>query len=94
MIRLTRTQIEALEERYEGITDWITRFEKEVVYACPKCGSTDTALVQVGVVGRLLAIAAATSKVAIVLNGPKPGKYKCHVCRTYYNHPASWSTGH
>ena len=85
MIRLTKKQIEGLEQDYKGITEQIEGFDNEESPACPKCGSTHTALVQVGFLGRLNAIAAGTSKVAIVMNPPKPGKYKCRECKTYYN---------
>jgi protein-arginine kinase activator protein McsA len=89
VIRLTKKQIEEIEQYYEGITEQIEDFEKEEIPPCPKCGSTNTALVQIGFVGRLNAIAAATSKVTIVMNGPKPGKYMCRACRTYYDDQVS-----
>jgi hypothetical protein len=83
-----------MEATYPGVTAQIERFERQVIPACPRCFSDDTALVQVGFVGHLAAISAATSKVAIVLNGPRPGKYKCHRCGTFFNDASQWTTRH
>lgn len=57
--------------------------------ACPRCGSDNTAVVEVAFVGPLNAIAAATSKVTMVMNLPKPGKYRCRVCQTFFDDAAS-----
>ncbi len=73
------------EERYPGIIEEIMRFENADLPPCPNCGSSNTASVQVGFIGRTASISAATTKFHLILNGPKPGKYYCNDCKKYYN---------
>ena len=77
----------SLEESYPGITRDIARFEALVLPPCPRCGSTKTASVQVGVVGRTICLAAATTKFKLVGNCPKPAEYFCHDCSLWFNPP-------
>jgi hypothetical protein len=54
--------------------------------ARPIVGTSDnTASVQVGVIGRTITMAAATSKFKLVANGPKPGTYFCQACRGFFD---------
>ena len=85
MIRLSEQQIANLEHYYDGITEQINSYEEMALPAFPRCGSDNTAVVEVGFVGRLNAIAAATSKVTMVMNLPRPGKYRCRACKTFFD---------
>lgn len=84
MLKVSKETLEDLEEKYPGITEQIMRFENAQLPACPNCKSTDTADVQVGIIGRTINIAAATTKFTLIPNGPKPGPYFCKNCKTYF----------
>ena len=76
----------SLEERYPGITEQIRRFENAELPPCPHCGSSDTASVQVGIIGRTININAATRKFKLVPNMPdKRGDYFCNKCGKYFD---------
>src|SRR5215216_3356056 len=75
-----------LEDNYPDITEQIRRFAEAELPSCPHCGSEDTASVQVGMVGRAVTIAAATTKVKLVPNAKdKLGIYFCNACKKYFN---------
>ena len=84
MIRKTEQEIKELESQYPGITEQIWRFEQADLPACPVCGSADTASVQVGVIGRTIYIASATTKFHLMPNGNGKGIYFCNVCRQQF----------
>ena len=84
MIKLTEDQIRKMEEQRPGITEQIWRFENMDLPACPLCGSTDTASVQVGVIGRTIYIGSATTKIHLMLNGNDEGIYFCNACRKQF----------
>jgi len=84
MIRKTEYEIKQLESQYAGITAQIWRFEQADLPACPVCGSTDTASVQIGVIGRTINIGAATTKFHLMLNENDKGIYFCNVCRKQF----------
>ena len=71
--------------QHEGIVETILRFEKAELPRCLHCGSTNTADVRCGVIGRTIYIAAATSKVKLIANGPKPGNYWCNSCEAFFD---------
>ena len=73
MLKQTKKQLAQWEKQYDGITKQIMQFEKAVLPLCPKCGSNNTADVQVGIIGRTMNISAATTKFRLIANGPKPG---------------------
>jgi hypothetical protein len=77
--------LDELERRYPGIRDQILHFEDASLPACPRCGSQNTAEVNVGIIGRTISIAAATTKFKLIPNGPKPGHYFCNACKTFFN---------
>jgi len=53
--------------------------------ACSRCGSENTADVQCGIIGRTINIAAATTKVKLIPNGPKAGACFCNTCNEFFN---------
>lgn len=85
MLKIGETGIDSMEAQHPGIRGQIARFEAAELPSCPECGSVDTADVQVGIVGRTIYIAAATTKVTLVPNGPRPGRYRCNACKTYFD---------
>lgn len=85
MLKITKTELEGSDRSYPGIKEQILRFEEADLPACPHCGSTDTAKVQVGVIGRTISIAVSTTKVKLVGNGPKPGRWFCNACKKFFD---------
>ncbi len=84
MLKMNQQEIDNLEQTYPGIRKTIDYFENLPIPACPHYGSDDTASVQVGFVGYLLAVVSATSKATMIPNGPRPGTYFCNQCRKYF----------
>lgn len=85
MLKQTKKQLARWEKQYHGITEQIMRFENAALPPCPKCCSNNTANVQVGFIGRTMKIAAATTKVRFIANGPKPGNYVCNDCNAFFH---------
>lgn len=85
MLKLSDDELAQLEKKYPGIRQTIDGYETSFVPACRECGSDDTATVQVGLVGRSMTLAAATSRVRLIANGPKLGKYFCNSCERYFD---------
>jgi len=85
MLKISQQQIEEMEQLYPGISEQISRFEGALLPNCIHCGSSDTADVNVGIIGRTIYLCAATTKFTLVANSPKPGEYKCNSCGRYFN---------
>jgi len=85
MIKVSQKDLDSIEARYPGFKRNVAFFEAMEIPSCPNCGSTNTASVQVGIIGRTIHLCAATTKFTLVANGPKPGEYHCHTCRHYFN---------
>lgn len=85
MITIAQESIESLESDYPGIKEQILRFENAILPVCSHCGSENTANVQVGIIGRTIALASATTKVKLALNRPQPGKYFCNHCQNFFD---------
>jgi hypothetical protein len=84
MLRVDKETLDRMESQYEGIIEQIMGFENAVLPSCPHCQSDNIADVQAGVIGRAVYIAAAAAKFKLILNGPRPGKYYCNECGTYF----------
>ena len=80
-----KERLAKLERDYPGITSNIRHFEDAELPSCAHCGSDETASVQIGIIGRTMAIAGMTRKFRLIANGPKPGKYFCRTCQRYYD---------
>ena len=86
-LKVSQERIDELEQMYPGIREIIERFENADLPDCSHCGSSDTADVQVGLVGVTLNTAFATTKITLLANGPKPGNYRCNACKEYFDVP-------
>ena len=84
MIKVDQQEIEIMEHRYPGIKEQIEHFEALDLPACPKGGSSDTASVQAGVIGRTVLITAATTKFYLMANYNGKGRYFCNSCRKQF----------
>ena len=84
MLQITEQRIEQMNADYPGIKDDIHYFESATLPSCPLCESTDTASVQAGLIQRTMNIAISTTKFKLIGNGPKPGKYFCNSCKSYF----------
>ena len=80
-----KSRLEKLERDYPGITSSIMHFDEAELPSCAHCSSDETASVQIGIIGRTIAIAGMTKKFHLIANGPKPGKYFCRTCKKYYD---------
>ncbi|MEN9666060.1 MAG: hypothetical protein RLZZ326_2423 [Planctomycetota bacterium] len=67
------------------------RFTEMEVPRCTFCGGTDTASVQVGVIGLTIRLVATCRKFKLIGNGPKPGEWFCHGCESFFDTPARGS---
>ena len=80
MLKENETYLDYVEQQYPGIRKQIESYERAELPACYHCGSTDTAQVIAGLMGRTICLAGATSKVKLVPNRDKNGRYYCHEC--------------
>ncbi len=84
MLKVDQATIHRWEKDYPGITEQILGFENAKLPSCPHCGAENTASVQVGIIGRIINIAAATTKILLMPN-QKPGEYVCNVCHQFFD---------
>ena len=61
------------------------RFMRLEVPPCPRCGTSNTASVQVGVIGLTIRLAATCPKFKLMSSGPKPGDWFCNPCSRFFN---------
>ena len=86
MLKVDQKTLDKMEQQHKGIVKSIMSFEEADLPACPHCRSGDTADVQVGMIGRTIYIAGATTKFKLVPNGSdKKGKYFCNECRKFFD---------
>jgi hypothetical protein len=84
-LRIKPDEFGALERQYPGILGSIFAFESNSLPDCPHCSSDNTALVQAGVIGRTIHIAAATTKMHLTPNGAPSGeRHYCKSCCCYF----------
>ena len=84
-MKIDKATIEKLERRYPGISETIEHYERAPIPPCPSCKSDDTAKVSMGVVGRSVNVAGATTKMKLLSNGPAPGTYFCNRCEQFFS---------
>ncbi|MBE0686374.1 MAG: hypothetical protein IH585_10265 [Anaerolineaceae bacterium] len=85
MIKISQELLVEMESQHKGIIYQIMGFENAALPNCAHCGSADTADVQVGIIGRTIYIAGATTKFHLIPNGPRPGRYFCNHCRNFFD---------
>jgi hypothetical protein len=85
MLKIDNETLERMEQLHPSIKATILQFEGAALPPCTRCGSENTADVQIGVIGRTIHIASATTKFLPVPNGPKRGNYFCYVCNDYFD---------
>ncbi len=57
---MDKKRLDKLERDYPGITSDIRCFEEAELPSCTHCEANDTAIVQIGIIGRTIAIAGMT----------------------------------
>ena len=86
MLKVDQETLDEMEQQHHGIIKTIMFFENAELPVCSHCGSSNTADVQVGIIGRTIYIASATSKFKLVPNVPdKKGKYFCNECGKFFD---------
>jgi pyruvate/2-oxoacid:ferredoxin oxidoreductase beta subunit len=84
MLKVSKAWIRAAEQRHPGFTDTLDYYEALALPLCPLCGSTATATAITGVIGRTMELAAATTKIRLVPNGPHTAFY-CETCGKFFD---------
>jgi hypothetical protein len=85
MLTLDKQYIDHLERQHPGISETIRHYETAELPVCPHCQSNDTAVVSCGIVGRSIGVSAATTKMHLIPNPPKPGEYFCNGCNRFFD---------
>ena len=85
MLKVSQPDLKQFETRFPGITQQIMHYESAILPRCTQCRSTNTAIVEIGIIARSMTIAAATSKCRLVPEAPKPGEFYCVDCRRYFD---------
>jgi len=88
MLRYSEKQLQRVEANYPGVRESIERFEAMDISACPSCLSDDTAVIQVGLIGRTMTIAGGTTKFKLIPNRSTPKwkkKYFCRACEETFD---------
>jgi len=93
MIKIAEEQLTRIEAGYPGIRRMVADFESLALPPCEHCGSKDTSAVQAGMLGRMIALAAATSKIHLTANGLEEGSLHCNDCRRYFGPPGRCDLG-
>ena len=84
MLTVSEESIMNMDASYPGIAEQVHRFEAMEIPSCDKCGSGDTAIIQVGLVGRTMYLAMATTKFKLLPNYNGHGIYFCNSCKTQF----------
>ena len=85
MLKIDKDALNRMESSYPGIREEILHFDGAALPTCNRCGSQNTAQVNVGIIGRTINIACATTKFKLIPNVPKPGDYFCNDCDKFFN---------
>lgn len=84
MLKIPRENMVRKEKDYPGITRQLDEIENRPLPNCFRCGSEDTAVTNVGLVGRTILLASASTKFHLRPNG-KPGEFYCNTCKQYFD---------
>jgi len=85
MLKVNQNTLDEMERQHPGLVKTIMQFENDELPACSHCASSNTAVVNVGIVGRSIYLVTATTKVKLVPNPVnKLGKYFCHECNKFF----------
>lgn len=74
-------------DREQVYQEQYQRFMKMETPPCTRCGTSNTASVQVGVIGLTIRLAATCRKFKLIPNGPKPGNWFCNSCGRFFDVP-------
>jgi hypothetical protein len=86
MLKVDQNTLTEMERQHTGLVKTIMQFENAELPACPHCMSGNTAEVQVGIIGRTIYLASATTKAKLVPNVVnKLGKYFCNACHKFFD---------
>lgn len=84
MLTARDESIRQAEAMYPGFRKTLAYYESLKLPPCPTCGSTHTAKVSAGLVGRNIALAGATTKMKLVPNG-HPADFHCGACDQFFD---------
>lgn len=89
MLRVSLDAFKEYDAHYQGFIRQVIKWENAILPSCTKCGSYDTADVNVGIVSRTIHLAGATTKFKLIPNGPRPGRFYCNTCEAFFS-AAGW----
>ena len=72
-------------DRDATYTRILKQYTEMDVPRCTHCGATNTASVQVGIIGLTIRLAATCRKFKLLANGPKPGSWFCNECKAFFD---------
>lgn len=81
MLKLPSASLSELEKQYLGIQAQIEAMEGTPSSSCPRCGREDAARITIGLVGRTLALAAATTRCHLLPSGTDESQGMTWFCR-------------
>lgn len=84
MLKVDEAWLRAAEERYPGFRATLDHYETQALPPCPVCGSAETAKTSTGLVGRSIALAAATTRMKLIPNGHSAG-FHCSACDKFFD---------
>ena len=82
MLRYSEKQLQRVETNYPGVRESIEHYEAKDIPVCPSCSSDYTAVIQVGLIGRTMAIAGGTTKFKLIPYRREPKWKRKYFCRT------------
>jgi hypothetical protein len=89
MLKVDQNTLDEMERQHPGLVKTIMQFENDELPTCSHCTSSNTAMVNVGIVGRSIYLVTATTKVKLVPNAVNQlGKYFCNACNKFFDEPA------
>jgi hypothetical protein len=74
-------------DREQVYQEQYRRFTQLEVPPCTRCGTRNTASVQVGVIGLTIRLAATCRTFKLIPNGPKPANWFCNSCQHFFDIP-------
>lgn len=87
MIKVSKERLDEIEADYPGFLESLATFESLDLPPCEYCGSSNTAAVQAGLVGRTFWLARATTKFCLTPSGSDEGSLWCHTCGRHFGPP-------
>lgn len=84
MLKVNDDWLRQAEAAYPGFQKTLMHYESAALPACTACRSSNTAAVSGGVIGRTIALAAATTKMKLLPNADGTARHFCNDCEQFF----------